>query len=289
MEYLANLVSELCIFVIEVAALDLLIGYAGILSFGHAAFIGIGAYATAIVLTSFHVGCLVALTATLGVTALVALAVGLPTLRLSGDYFILGTLGLSIIASTIFQNWVDVTNGPFGIYGIPKLSILGLQISTPIQFSAVAVIVTAFVLLLKHALVSSPYGVTLRVVREDDVVARALGKNVTVIRVVVFALASALASIGGLLTAYNLRFIDPSLFGVELTIFLWAALFVGGCASIAGNIIGPLMLFGIPEALRFTGLDGALVAHLRDLLYGALLILVTMFRPQGIAGTYRFR
>jgi branched-chain amino acid transport system permease protein len=105
----------------------------------------------------------------------------------------------------------------------------------------------------------------------------------------VFIIASAMASIAGVLTMYHLRFIDPTLFGIDLTIFAWAALFIGGCASIAGNILGPLVLFGIPEALRFSGLDGALVAHLRDVLYGGLLILVTMFRPQGIAGTYRFR
>ena len=246
-------------------------------------------YASAIALTSLGLSLPVAVLASLAITAAIAIVVGLPTLRLSGDCFILGTLGLSIIASTVFQNWVDVTNGPFGIYGIPKPSIMGLQISSPIGFCIAAISVTALVLLLKHMLVSSPYGITLRAVRADDLVVGALGKSVTTIRVVVFIIASAMASIAGLLTTYHLRFIDPSLFGIDLTIFAWAALFIGGCASIVGNIIGPFVLFGIPEALRFSGLDGALVAHLRDVLYGGLLILVTMFRPQGIAGTYRFR
>jgi branched-chain amino acid transport system permease protein len=275
--------------VIEVAALDLLVGYVGILSFGHAAFIGIGAYISAIALTSLGVGLPVAFLGSLVLTSAVAFVVGLPTLRLSGDYFILGTLGLSLIASGVFQNWVDVTNGPFGIYGIPKPSLLGFAITTAMEFAGAAIVVTALVLLLKRTLVASPYGITLQAIRADDLVASALGKNVTAIRVGAFMLASAIASIGGMLTAYNLRFIDPTLFGVDLTIFLWAALFVGGCASIVGNIVGPLVLFGIPEALRFSGLEGSMVAHLRDLLYGALLILVTMFRPQGIAGSYRFR
>jgi branched-chain amino acid transport system permease protein len=116
-----------------------------------------------------------------------------------------------------------------------------------------------------------------------------LGKNVTAVRIVTFVIASAVAGIGGLMTAYNLHFIDPSLFRLDLTIFLWAALFVGGCASVLGNILGPVILFSIPEMLRFTGLEGSLVAHLRDILYGALLILLMIFRPQGLAGTYRFR
>jgi branched-chain amino acid transport system permease protein len=110
MAYLSEIISQLCIYIIEVAALDLLVGYVGILSFGHAAFIGVGAYASAIALTSLGLSLPVAVLASLAITAAIAIVVGLPTLRLSGDYFILGTLGLSIIASTVFQNWETTSN-----------------------------------------------------------------------------------------------------------------------------------------------------------------------------------
>jgi branched-chain amino acid transport system permease protein len=289
MNYAANLLSQTCIFIIEVAALDLLVGYSGILTFGHAAFVGIGSYTTAIVLTGFGFGFFGALACTVVMSGMLAYLIGVPTLRLSGDYFVLGSLGFSIVASSVFQNWIDVTNGPFGIYGIPTLTLFGFKISSAPAFLAVTATITLLVLLLKHRLVSAPFGVTLRALREDELVVSVLGKNVTAARIVIFVIASAIAAIGGLLTAYNLHFIDPSLFRLDLTIFLWAALFVGGCASVLGNILGPVILFGIPEMLRFTGLEGSLVAHLRDILYGALLILLTIFRPQGIAGTYRFR
>jgi branched-chain amino acid transport system permease protein len=137
--------------------------------------------------------------------------------------------------------------------------------------------------------VTSPFGISLRAVRADELAAAVAGKNVTRFRVMAFMIAGAGAGIAGVLQAYDLRFIDPTLFKVQLTVFVWAALYVGGCASWVGNIVGPLLLFGLPEALRFVGLAGTTVAQIREILYGALLIGVTIYRPQGIAGTYRVR
>jgi branched-chain amino acid transport system permease protein len=289
LEYVANLLTQLSIYVIAVAALDVLLGYAGIASLGHAAFIGIGAYTAAIVATTLHLGFPVAFLASIAVTSLLAFAVGVPTLRLSGDYFVLGTFGLATVTSSVMQNWVDVTNGPFGIYGIPVLSLFGFRLSTPITFLGLPVATMVLVLIVKQLLVTSPFGVTLRGIRADELVAAVSGKNVTRMRVFAFMIAGAGAGIAGVLQAYDLRFIDPSLFTVQLTVFVWAALYVGGCASWIGNILGPLLLFGLPELLRFIGLAGTTVAEIREILYGALLIGITIYRPQGIAGTYRVR
>jgi branched-chain amino acid transport system permease protein len=289
LEYLANLLTQLSIYVIAVAALDVLLGYAGIASLGHAAFIGIGAYTAAILATTFHLGFVLALVAAMAVTSALALAVGIPTLRLSGDYFVLGTFGFASVTSSVLQNWIDVTNGPFGIYGIPVPSFLGHKLVTPIEFLGLPAAAMALVLIVKQLLVTAPFGVTLRAVRADELVAAVSGKNVTRLRVTAFMIAGAGAGIAGVLQAYDLRFIDPTLFTVQLTVFVWAALYVGGCASWIGNILGPLLLFGLPEALRFVGLAGTTVAEIREILYGALLIGVTIYRPQGIAGTYRVR
>jgi branched-chain amino acid transport system permease protein len=288
-EYIATLLSQTAIYVIAVAALDVLLGYAGIASLGHAAFIGIGAYTAALMATSLHLGFIVSLLASIAATSLVALAVGIPTLRLSGDYFVLATFGLASVTSSVLQNWVDVTNGPFGIYGIPVLSVFGTQLVSPERFLAVAVGGMIVVLIVKQLLVTSPFGVALRAIRSDELVAAVSGKNVTWLRIMVFMIAGAGAAVAGVLQAYDLRFIDPSLFTIQLTVFVWAALYVGGCASWVGNIVGPLLLFGAPEALRFVGLAGTTVAEIRDILYGALLVGVTIYRPQGIAGTYRLR
>jgi branched-chain amino acid transport system permease protein len=288
-EYVATLLTQTAIYVIAVAALDVLLGYAGIASLGHAAFIGIGAYTAAILATTLHLGFILSLVAAIATTSLIALAVGIPTLRLTGDYFVLGTFGLASVTSSVLQNWVDVTNGPFGIYGIPVLSVFGLKLTSPVRLLAVAIAVMTLVLIVKQLLVKSPYGVALRAVRADELVAAVTGKNVTLLRVTVFMIAGAGAAVAGVLQAYALRFIDPTLFTIQLTVFVWAALYVGGCASWIGNIVGPLLLFGMPEALRFVGLAGTTVADFREMLYGALLIGVTIYRPQGIAGTYRVR
>jgi branched-chain amino acid transport system permease protein len=289
MDYVYSLMSQVCIYAISVAALDLLVGYTTILSFGHAAFIGIGAYTGALLLTDLHVGTPVALIASMAASGSIAYAIGVPTLRLSGDYFILATLGLSVVTSSILENWMDLTNGPFGIFGIPTLSLFGYQARSPLDFFVTVAVITAIVLFLKQLLVTSSYGLSLRALKEDDVVASSQGKNATRLRVITFAIGGAGAGLAGMLTACNLRFIDPSLFHLNLTIFIWAALFVGGCGSWLGNLIGPFLLLCLPEALRFVGLEGTAVAHVRELFYGGVLIALTMFRPQGIAGKLRIR
>jgi branched-chain amino acid transport system permease protein len=289
MYYLVSLLSQVCIYTIQVASLDLLVGYCGIYSFGQSAFVGVGAYTAALLLTTLHVGFFASLVAAVAMASVVALVVGLPTLRLSGDYFVLGSIGLSMVATSIFENWIDVTNGPYGVYGIPVLSIFGWRAATPTTFLVVAAALTAFLLWIKHLLIASPFGIVLQAIREDETVVAALGKDVTRFRIVIFVIAAGGTAVSGLLTAYNLRFIDPTLFDLQSVFFLWAALFIGGCASWVGNFIGPLLLVGFPEALRFIGLEGTLVAHVREVLFGALLIAVTIFRPQGLAGTYRIR
>jgi branched-chain amino acid transport system permease protein len=289
MDYVFSILSQVCIFAISVAALDLLVGYAGILSFGHAAFIGIGAYTGALLLTELNFTPEIAVLASMGMSGGIALVLGLPTLRLSGDYFILATLGLSVVTSSLLENWISLTNGPFGIFGIPPISIFGFKAVTPINFFFTSATVLSSVLILKQLLVTSSFGLALRAVHQDETVASALGKNATQLRVLAFGIGGAAAGLAGVLTACNLRFIDPSLFQTNLTIFIWASLFVGGCGSWLGNLLGPLLLLCVPESLRFIGLEGTAVAHVRELLYGVVLIGLTMFRPQGIVGKIRIR
>jgi len=289
MDYYVSLLVLVCIYSILTAGLDLLVGYTLLLSFAHAAFVGIGAYAAALTATKLGLGFLPALAFSAVFTAICGALLALPLLRLRGEYFLLATFGLSIVASTVFDNWVDLTNGPFGVRSIPKPSILGFEFDSIGKILALSAALLGLCLFVKWRLVRSPFGVRLRAIREDETVAQSLGKNVWQTRLVVFVVASAFTAVGGTLLSYHLRFIDPTLFQFQFTILIWAALFIGGCGSIAGNVIGPAILVLFPEALRFVGLTGAYTAHIQSALYGALLILLTIFRPQGIAGTYRFR
>ena len=289
MAYLANIVATVGIYAILTLSLDLLIGYAGLLSLGHAAFFGIGAYVAAIV-AGAGVSAWFAVAAAALVAGLAAALVAVPALRLRGDYFVLATFGVSMIASSVFENWIDVTNGPYGIYGIlgtfwggfgPRLDAVVFAL-TVVGFVALAALV-------KRRLTGAAFGNTLRAVREDEVVADSLGKNVAALQVTTFAVAGAMSGVAGALLAYQLRFIEPSQFTFHATIFVWALLFVGGCGSVVGNIAGPASLVLFPEVLRFTGLGGTAGPAVQQALYGVLLVAIAMFRPQGLFGRFRLR
>ena len=289
MDYLLNLLTLICLYTILTAALDLLIGYSGLMSFGAAAFVGIGGYAAALTATELGFGFLPALGAALLASGAAAILLAVPVLRLSGDYFVLATFGFSMVSSSIFENWVGLTNGVYGIYGIPRIELFGLHARSGPAFFAVAAVAMVLVLLCKQRLVTAPFGLVLKAIRDDETVAAMAGKNVLRAKVTVFVISSGLSAIAGALLAYQLHFIDPSLFALPLTIFLWAALFVGGCASPVGNLVGPAILVLFPEALRFIGLSGSNVANVQQALYGLLLITLALFRPQGLVGSYRLR
>ena len=289
MDYVLGLLVLICIYAIITASLDLLVGYTLLLSFAPAAFVGIGAYAAALTATKLGFGFAPALLFAMAFTAAVAILLAIPLLRMRGEYFLLATFGLSMVASSILDNWVDLTNGPFGVRGIPRPALFGFVFDNTAKMLALSAGILALCLYLKWRLVRAPFGIALRAVREDETVAEAIGKDVWRIRLVVFAISAAFTAIGGTLLAYYLRFIDPTLFYFHVTITIWAALFIGGCGSILGNILGPAILVLFPEALRFIGLSGGSTAHLQQALYGALLVALAIFRPQGLAGSYRFR
>jgi branched-chain amino acid transport system permease protein len=289
MSYIANLIASVGIFAILTMALDLLIGYAGLLSFGHAAFFGIGAY-TAALLAGVGVNPWIAVAAGGLLGALLSIAVAVPALRLRGDYFVLATFGVSMMVSSVFENWVDVTNGPYGIYGIRGKFWGDLPPGFDLPIFALTVVgFVAALAFVKYRLVGRGFGNSLRAIRGDEVVSESLGKDISRFQVFVFAIAGAMAGIAGALLAYQLRFIEPSQFTFHLTIFVWATLFVGGCGTILGNILGPAILVLVPELLRFAGLSGGHGPHVQQALYGVLLVCIAMFRPQGLVGVFRLR
>ena len=289
MNYAANILVTTGIYAILTMSLDLLIGYAGLLSLGHAAFFGIGAYVAALS-AGAGLNPWLALVAGPLAAGLMSALVAVPALRLRGDYFVLGTFGVSMIASSVFENWVDVTSGPYGIYGIPGL--VPDAIRPPwdaVALAAITAAIAALVAIVKRRLTGRGFGNTLRAIREDEVVAESLGKNVFEKQVTDFTIAGATAGLAGGLLAFQLRFIEPSLFTFHVTIFVWAILFVGGCGTILGNFVSPAILIVFPELLRFSGLSGTFAPHVQQALYGVLLIVIAMFRPQGLLGVFRLR
>jgi branched-chain amino acid transport system permease protein len=289
MNYLVTLLTLISIYAIITASMDLVLGYTGMYSFAQAALYGVAAYTAAVVAMKFGQGFLVSLLAALTVTALVAFVTVAITIRLTGDYFVLGTFCAANVISSVIDNWIDVTNGANGLYGIPQAEIFGVNVGPGLPFLGLSLCVATLTLFLKWRLVSAPLGLVLQAIRDDHVAASVLGYDVRRTRIVIFVIGGIGTAFAGSLLSFYLRFLDPTSFTFGFTMFVWAALFVGGSVSNVGAVVGPAILVLFPEALRFIGLSGTYVAASQEALYGLLLLVLMIFRPRGLCGGYAVR
>lgn len=289
MEYLLHILIIINIYIIVGLSLNLIAGYSGLLSVSHAGFYGIGAYAAALLALNFHVNFLVGIAAGIVVATMIGFAIGYPSLRFRGDFFVIATLGFQMILFEVMNNWMGLTNGPLGLPGIPQPVIFGFQIASHVSFFILTLLFAIAVYFICRRLVNSPFGNVLRGMREDEVFALSLGKNVNLHKVVIFAVGSGLVAIGGALYAYYISFIDPTSFTVSESIFMLSIVIVGGSGRLGGSVVGAIILVALPELLRFIGLPNAVAANLRQIFYGGLLVAFMMFRPKGIWGEFTFK
>ncbi len=286
MDYFLHIAILACIFSILAVALDLLAGHSGALSLAHAAFYGIGAYSSALLTVQAGAPYVVGVLAGMGVAFLVSFLVSLPSLRLHGDYFVIATLGFQIIVFNVFNNWMGLTRGPLGIPGIPQPVILGWQVESNVDFVILAATFAVSAFLVVWRITTSPFGRVLHAIREDEVFAKALGKNTLRFKITVFAVSAALAASAGSLYAHYITYIDPTSFTVMESILVISMVIIGGAGSLRGPLIGAVVLITLPEGLRFVGLPSAVAANLRQIIYGSLLVVMMMVRPQGLVGRY---
>jgi len=284
MDYLFAVLTFFTIYAVLATSLNIVVGHAGLLSIGHAALFCVGAYVSA--LASLRLGLAVPVAAALAVvvTGLVGALVTMPLLRLSGDYFILGSLGIQIIVVDIIRNLDAVTEGPRGLASIPRPSLGGFAVESNFAFALTYGVVAILACLLARYLMRSPYGRVLEATRDDEVAASALGKNVVWTRVRGFILSAALAGLAGAMYAHFVSFIDPTSFGFSESIYILSMVVIGGMGTARGPLLGAALLLAAPEIMRFIGTSTASDAYIRQLLYAVLLIAFAFFRPQGIAG-----
>ncbi|MYL82813.1 branched-chain amino acid ABC transporter permease [Desulfovibrio aerotolerans] len=257
--------------------LNLLMGYAGQVSLGHAAFYGLGAYATAIATTRFGLPIPVGMAAGVTLAAAVAWIVAAPTLRLKGNYLAMATLGFGIIISIVFNEAVDLTGGPSGYVGIPRLALFGYTFESDRSYYTLMAVVLALVVLVALHLMKSRTGRALRALHVSEKAASSLGIDIAAHKRFVFVLSAALAGLAGVLYAHYLSFIAPASFGFSFSVQLVVMVVLGGMASVWGSVAGAFFLTALPEALReFEDID--------ILVYGAILVLTIMFLPDGLAG-----
>ena len=205
--YVVNLAVLISINAILAVTLNFILGYAGIFSLAHALFFGVGAYTATFVAMKFGAGFISATAAGMAISALISLALALPALRVRGEYFVAASLGLQMLAITVFTEWKSVTGGIGGLTNIPPARIAGVEIVRPEYFLLLALISLALVTLIVRSLVRSSFGRSLKAIRDDESAASTFGKNVAVIKTVAVVLSSALAAVAGSLYAFYLSFI----------------------------------------------------------------------------------
>ncbi len=272
----------ICLYAILATSFNLLIGFSGLFAFGHATFYALGAYTTAILTQRLHLPFPIPLLASMLLTGGVGLAIALPSLRISGIYLIITTLALQVIAIDIIINWTSLTGGPSGLSGIPPLSIGGYVLSGPAHFLPVAFAAAVICFLVARHIGNAPFGRALRAMRENESAAASVGKNIFYMKVSVFGLAAALASVAGSLFAHYLSYVGADSFQVSETVLILSMVVVGGTGNLIGSVVGAAFLVLLPEVLAFVDLPQGFEGQLRLLIYGCVLILFLVFRPEGL-------
>jgi branched-chain amino acid transport system permease protein len=273
--YYFTLLNIIGIHAILVVGLNLLLGYAGQISLGHAAFFGLGAYTSGILTATCGVNPWLALPAGLVVAGAAAFLVAVPALKLRGYYLAMATLGFGIIVYIIFNQTQELTGGPSGLSGIPSFSVAGFPLDTPDRVFLLIWPVLGVILLLSANLVDSRLGRALRALHDSEAAAQSLGVNTARAKMTIFVWSALYAALAGSLYAHTLNFIAPTSFGFMFSIKLVTMVVVGGMASIWGSLLGAAVLTVLPEIL--------VVFHDYEIIiFGGILMVVMIFLPRGL-------
>lgn len=287
MDYLVHLAILVSIYAILALSLNIVAGFTGMISVAHAAFFGVGAYAVAVLGTKFGLGFFAAALTGVLLSALLALIIGAVLGRFRDDFFVLGSVGFGVIVWSIFLNWQEITRGPLGIPGIKRPELFNFSLTDNLQFLLLTALIALLVFFVCRFLEQASFGRVLKAIREDEEAIQVFGYRTFFYKLAVFAIGAALASIAGSLFASYISFIDPSSFTLSESIFILVTVIFGGLASNRGAVLGAAALVLLPEMLRFAGFPSEVAAQMRQVVYGLLLILLMLYRPQGLAGEYK--
>lgn len=268
--YNLRLMKQIGIFIIAALGLNLILGFTGQFTMGHAAFMSIGAYSSAIMTKNFNLPFIAALIVGIILAGILAGLIGYPILRLKGDYLAICTLGFGEIVKVVIQN-IDYLGGARGISAIPtKTNFAWVFFGAALCFAII------------RNLIHSSKGRAIMSVREDEIAAEAMGINSTKYKMLAFIIGSSMAGLAGGLYAHFNTFIDPVSFNFSKSIEIITYVVLGGMGSLSGSVLGASILIYLPEALR--GLSEVMKEY-RMLIYAFLLVIMMIFRPQGILGT----
>jgi branched-chain amino acid transport system permease protein len=271
------------IFINSLLSLGLMVitGYTGMLNMGQAAFYGIGAYVAAILALTFHQSFLVCFVAGTVGAGLAGFLIAIPCLRVSTDFLSLITIAFAEIFQTIVLNWMDVTRGPMGLPGIPAITIAGKAFDNSYDYYYLFLAIAVIVYIALNNIMNSRVGRSLKAVRDDEVCARAQGIDVNYYKVLAFVLGTIPAGMAGAMIAFFVQFVGATTFNFETSLIIMNMVILGGLGSLPGAIIGAAFFVGFTEFIRP-------LAVYRVGVGGLIMILLMLFRPQGLLGTKAF-
>ncbi|MEN9481421.1 MAG: hypothetical protein RLZZ298_2816 [Pseudomonadota bacterium] len=275
--FYVDLVIRMAINAVIVLGLNLLIGFAGQISLGHAGFLGIGAYASAVLPTHFGWHPLLAMGAGAVVTGALAALVARPIFKLKGHYLAMATLGLGIIINIALRNEAQWTGGPDGM-AVPAMGLFGFELSNDKQWYWVVALLLSVSVWASLNLIDSPFGRALRALHGSEVASQVVGVDVVRYKVAIFVMSAVFASIMGSVTAHYVGFVSPNFADFFHSIELVTMVVIGGMASVYGSLVGAVLLTALPQALAtFEGWE--------TVVFGAILMLSMIFMPKGLVPT----
>jgi branched-chain amino acid transport system permease protein len=273
--YLINVLVFVGIYTILAVALNLLLGLAGQISLGHAAFFGLGAYISGVLTATHALDPWLSMVIAVVTVGIIAFILGFPILKLKGHYLAMATLGMGIIVYIIFNETIDITGGPSGLSGIPHLSLGGVIFNSDLKNYYLVWFFAIMIILLSVNLAVSRIGRALRAIHDSEVAARIMGVNARLLKVQIFSISGVISALAGSLYAHTVTFISPTSFGFNVSIELLTMVIIGGLGSIYGSFLGAAILTLLPEFFRtFQDYD--------IIVYGLTLVVITMFMPGGL-------
>jgi branched-chain amino acid transport system permease protein len=278
MEYLYGIIIIVGLYIVLATSFNLIIGYGGLVSIAHPVFFALGAYASALLSRDVGVPVLLAMIAGMLVAVVASIAMALPSLRVSGDYLLIASIGFQLGVLEVIKN-LRVTGGPGGFTNIPPFLIRDFGRES---YVALVLAVTVAVILLVRWIARSDYGRAMSAMRDDELAFASVGRDAMWMKIAIFGLGSGLAGLAGALYAHYFRFIAPEQFEILQSAAILTMVVVGGLRTTWGPVVGALLLQALPQALTFINLPPSVLGPIQGLLFTGLVLVFMFFRPQGL-------
>lgn len=282
MEYILSLLVLIGLYIALSSSFNLIIGFGGLVSIAHPIFFALGAYTVGVLSVKFGLNPILAVAAGGAVALLSSFMLSLPSLRISGDYLLITSIGFQLGLIEIIKN-LDFLGGASGLSGIPNV----VQDNRSLVFATVALALALAVVLLVRTLVRGPYGRAIQAMRDDELAFSALGRNAMNIKITIFALGSGIAGVAGGIYAYYFQYLTPDQFQILQSAMILTMVVVGGMGSVWGPVVGAVLLLTLPEAITFLNLPSEIMGPLQGVIFTLLVIIFLFVRPQGLVAPKR--